>query len=166
MNETNRPDAWNVLFVAKVNVCYWKSLIELYEKWRRCAQYVASGIGLIAAIIVYIANRNGVTTVVTAISAFLIAVIGGPYVNRERTSEAKWGHRRWSELCSEAEALWRHGEERGWGDSDMTARTAALVEREKQYHAHEYHNEKALVLSDCEARVQSDMATAYCTEER
>jgi len=52
----NKSDAWNLLWVTNVNVCYWKNLIELYEKRCRWAQYCAFGIGVTAAIIVYIAN--------------------------------------------------------------------------------------------------------------
>ena len=165
MSKGNRLDAWNVLYVTKVNVRYWKSLIEVYKERVRRIEYSVAGIGLIAAIIVGVAKRDWVSTVVPAVSGFLIAVIGGPLVRRWATSEAKWGHSSWSQLCSDAELLWRHGEEHGWEDSDMTARTATLVEREKQYQAREYHNENPLVLQDSEARVHSDLTNAYRTEE-
>ncbi len=165
MNKSDRPHAWNLLFVTTVNVCYWKSLIELYEKQRRWAQYCVSGIGLTAAIIVYIANRDWVTTVVTAVSGFLIAVIGVPLAKLWTTGEGKRGHERWSQLCSDAEVLWRHGEQWGWDDPDITVRAAQLAEREKQYQATEYHNPKASLLEKCEALVRSQLASAYRTEE-
>lgn len=165
MSKTDRPDAWNLLFVTMVNVCYWKCLIELHEKRCRRAQYCAFGIGLTAAIIVYIADRNWVTTVITATSGSLIAAIGGPLAKLWTTGEGKKGHERWSELCSDAVVLWRHGEQRGWHDPDITARAAQLAEREKQYQAHEYHNPKRSVLKKCEARVHSELTSRYHTEE-
>ncbi len=164
MSESDRGDAWNLLFVTKVNVCYWKRLIELYEKRCRWAQYYAFGMGVTAAIIIYIANRNWVTTVITAISGFLIAVIGGPLAKLWMTGEGKKGHERWSQLCSDADVLWRHGEQRGWDNPDITARAAQLAEREKQYQAHEYHNPKTSVLKKCEVLVHSEMDSAYRTE--
>ncbi|MEE9296839.1 MAG: hypothetical protein V3W34_17990 [Phycisphaerae bacterium] len=165
MNRTDGPDAWNLLFVTTVNVCYWKRLIELYEKWCRRAQYCASGIGLTTAIIVYIANRDWVTTVIPAISGFLIAVIGVPLAKLWRTGEGKKGHERWSQLCSDADVLWRHGEKLGWDDPDITARGAQLAERQKQYQAHEYHNPKTAVLEKCEALARSQLTSRYRTEE-
>ena len=165
MSKSDQPDAWNLLYVTTVNVCYWKSLIELYEKWCRWGQYCTFGITLTAAIIVGIANRNWVTTVITAVSGCLIAVIGGPLAKVRSTAEAKKGHERWSQLCSDAEVLWRHGEQRGWDDPDITARVSALLEREKQYQAHEYHKPKASVLDKCEALVRSQLTNTYRTEE-
>jgi len=165
MNKSDRPDAWNLLYVTTVNVCYWKSLIELYEKRCRGAQYWTLGIGLTAAIVVGIAHRDWVTTVITAVYTFLIAVIGGPLAKLWKTGEGKKGHQRWSELCSDANDLWRHGEQRGWDDPDITVRAAQLAEREKQYQAHEYHNPNRSVLKKCEARVHSELTSAYRTKE-
>lgn len=165
MNKSNRPDAWNLLYVTNVNVCYWKSLIELCEKRVRRAEWCVAGIGFIAAIIVAIANRGWVTTVIPAIAGFLIAVVGGPLVKRWKTSEAKRGHERWSQLCSDADVLWRHGEEWGWSDPDITTLATQLAERQKQYQAHEYHNPKRAVLKKCEARVHSELPSRYRTGE-
>ncbi len=165
MNKSHRPDAWNLLYVTNVNVCYWKSLIELYEKRCRWAQCCVFGIGLIAAIIVYIANGNWVARVIPAISGFLIAVIGGPLAKLWTTGEGKRGHERWSQLCSDADVLWRHGEQRGWDDPDITVRAAQLAEREKQYQATEYHNPKRSVLKKCEARVHLELPSARRTKE-
>ena len=161
----HKSDAWNLLWVTNVNVCYWKNLIELYEKRCRWAQYYAFGIAVIAAIIVFIANRDWVTTVITAISGFVIAVIGGPLAKLWTTGQGKKGHERWSQLCSDADALWRHGQLRGWDDPDISVRAAQLVEREKQYQAHEYHNKNSSLLEKCEALVRSQLPSAYRTEE-
>jgi hypothetical protein len=165
VSKTNRLDAWNLLWVTRVNVCYWKSLIELYEKRCRLAQYCALGIALAASIIVYIASRNWVSTMIYAISGFLIAIIGGPLAKLWSTGEGRKGHERWSQLSSDADVLWRHGEQIGWHDSDITVRAAQLAEREKQYHAHEYHNPRSSVLKKCEALVRSQLTSEYRTEE-
>lgn len=165
MNKSDRPDAWNLVYVTVLNVCYWKSLIELYEKRCRWAQYYAFGIGLTAAMIVYFANCNWVTTVAPAISGFLIAVIGGPLAKLWTTAEGKRGHERWSELCSDADVLWRHGEHWGWDDPAITVRAAQLAERQKQYQATEYHNPKTPLREKCEAVACSQLTSAYRTEE-
>lgn len=164
MSKTDRPDAWNLLFVTTVNVCYWKNLIELYEKRYRWAQCCAPGIGVIAAIIVAIVNRNWVTTVIPAIAGFLVAALA-PLAKRWTTREAKKGHERWSQLCSDADVLWRHGELLGWDNPDITVLAAQLAEREKQYQAHEYHNKNSSVLEKCEALVYSQLPRKYRTEE-
>lgn len=164
MSNCNQLDAWNLLYVARVNVCYWKSIIERHHKRCRLAEFCAAGIGLIASILIFVANSDWTTAVIPAISSFLIAVVGSPLGKLWKPSEPKIGHERWSELTSEVEALWRHGEERGWEEQDITSRTAVLVEREKQYQAHEYLNPQRKVLEKCEAQVHSELTQTYRKE--
>jgi len=163
IGEDIRGDAWNLLYATKVNVCYWKSMIGLYDKRARRVKYCVAGIGLIAAVAVGIASREWVRSVVTAISSFLISVVGVPRVLNWTASDSKRGHERWSQLCSDAEILWRHGEVRGWKDSDIMARTAGLLEREKQYQAYEFHSPNRSMLDTCEALVRSELTSVYCS---
>ena len=160
----NKSDAWNLLWVTNVNVCYWKNLIELNEKRYRWAQCWAPLIGIIAAVIIAFVDRNWVTTVIPAIVGFVTAALGA-LAKRSSTRDAKKGHERWSQLSSDGDALWRHANLRGWEDPDITVRAAQLVERQKQYQAHEYHNPKTSVLEKCEALVYSQLPRKYRTEE-
>lgn len=164
MINSHRCDAWNLLYVTSVNVCYWKSCIELYEKRCRWTQFCAPGLAVIGAIVVAILDRSWVVTVIPPFVGLLIVVLS-EFAKRWITREAKTGHERWSELCSDAEALWRSGEQRGWGDSDITARTAVLAEREKQYQANDYHKPKTLLLNECQTLVRSQLTATFRQEE-
>lgn len=165
MSNGDRSDTWNLLFVANVNVLYWKRLIGHFERRIRFAKLCTITIGFVVAIILAIAKNDLVTSGVSAVSAFLIAVIGGPLLMRWKSGVAKMAHQRWSLLCSEAEDVWRHGEERGWDSAEIMVRRASLVEREKQYQANEYHEPKRSLLKECEVRAFSQLPNAYRTQE-
>ena len=165
MTRTYRLDAWNLLQVTTLNVFYWKDLIELYEKRCRRAQYCTCTIGLLAGVVMAIADTDWVTTGITAGSTFLVAVIGGPLVKPWATGAKKNVHVAWSELHSETQRLWRHGEELGWDDREIVAWTAQLLEREKQYQAHEYHKRNTSVSSKCEEQSRSQLKSEYLREE-
>jgi len=130
VHDARRNKAWRLRYVSRLNVCYWQERTHQFKMKLRKVSLVIALAAPVLSIAIYLIHREWFTITATA----CIPLAGALWALWKESADvrtAAFGYVRWSELASEAEALWHDGEECDWKRASLDENLARLDERDK-----------------------------------
>lgn len=151
-----RARTWRVLYIARVNACYWRAVLARRHRWGLAIQ-VAGPIAVFAitASPTVLDIMRDPTLLIGLV--VLIATLGESLRTSIQIRRTEDHCRQWSELSHDAESLWDEGENMGWDRPSLEAVLARLDARERQYQATELESPNRNLLNYCDRQVEQQL---------
>ncbi len=157
----SRTRAWELSLLCRLNVKYWRIMLDRKRRANRIAQFAPVAAGTLGGVVVKLWGYPWLQAGIPPV----VGLVGGPLLSLLGFAQAVWRFRayfqRWSELCHDAEDLWTEGETCGWGGTRVGGTLERLKERERLYHSQEYDKPVLHLLDQCQRELWTELGQAY-----
>jgi hypothetical protein len=164
LRQHRRAEAWQVVYIARVNVCYWKAVLA---KRRRQSMTLRCALPLLVFTLTIspVVSPIAWNPALLAASLTLAASLGREFLVSARTTRLKNYCRQWSELLHDAELLWREGDDLGWGQRHLAAQIERLSARMRSFQADELESPNTQILVNCERELYKGLGLPFPAHE-
>lgn len=158
--EILRNEAWELWLKSRLNVIYFKRVIDRNNKKATKISYCVFLIGAIGTAAAKYFGQPWILSGIPIVVGLIAQVIRVPLSDKANT-KAEIAVSRWSDLRHDSERVWKSGEGIGWHPQNVENRLLQLREREKVFDSIETEKTNRAILHDSQRELWNELGQIY-----